>query len=147
MDCKGALTRCSSDAVKRRGRSAVLFVPGAAEQHVRAQQGGIVIFLKSAVLLGVLSLVACAHWQQTADAWNGRSLDELILSWGPPVSIYTASDGRKVASFRHSRLHGGSQLYCNVTVNTNISGVIVSSKVDGNVGGCNRFFAEKDPPR
>ncbi len=100
-----------------------------------------------AVLFAMLSLVACAHWQQTADAWNGRSLDELILSWGPPESIYTAGDGRKVALFRHSRFYEGTQLYCNVSVNTNTSGVIVSSKVEGNMGGCNRFFGDKGPPR
>lgn len=105
------------------------------------------VLSRAAMILGVLFLVACAHWQETADAWNGRNLDELILDWGPPESIYTAGDGRKVALFRHSRIHGGTQLYCNVSVNTNTSGVIVSSKVEGNMGGCNRFFGDKGPPR
>lgn len=91
------------------------------------------------VVLSIL-ISGCASWQATADAWRGRKLDDLIVSWGPPASVHQLGDGRKAVLFTHSRFVQGTQYYCNVTFNTNPSGIIVSSKVDGNIGGCNRFF-------
>jgi len=100
------------------------------------------------VLLSVIVLigVGCASWQATVDAWKGRKLDDLILSWGPPEKIHEFDDGRKAVLFAHSRAVKATQYYCNVTVNTDPSGIIVSSKVDGNIGGCNRFFRTNKPP-
>lgn len=93
-----------------------------------------------------LYLASCASWQITTDAWEGRNIDDLILSWGPPESVHELSDGRKTVLFRHSRMNQGTELYCNVTFNTDIDGIITKSTVDGNIGGCNRFFGSKGPP-
>jgi len=98
-------------------------------------------------VVGLLILISgCASWQATADSWKGRMVDELIVSWGPPASLHELGDGRKAVLFTHSRFVQGTQYYCEVTFNTDPSGIIVSSKVDGNIGGCNRFFGSKGPP-
>jgi len=103
--------------------------------------------VSSAAVITLIVLVSgCASWQATADAWKGRKLDELIVSWGPPASVHQLHDGRKSVFFSHSRFVQGTQYYCNVTFNTDESDVIVSSKVDGNIGGCNRYFGSKGPP-
>jgi len=98
---------------------------------------------------GIIALIVfvggCASWQATADTWKGRKLDELIVSWGPPASVHQLEDGRKSVLFNHSRFVQGTQYYCNVTFNTDPSDVILSSKIDGNIGGCNRFFGSKGP--
>ena len=98
-------------------------------------------------VVGLFILISgCASWQATADSWKGRMVDELIVSWGPPASLHELGDGRKAVLFTHSRFVQGTQYYCDVTFNTDPSGIIVSSKVDGNIGGCNRFFGSKGPP-
>lgn len=99
-----------------------------------------------AVVVLFILISGCASWQATADAWKGKKLDELIVSWGPPASVHELEDGRKAVLFTHSRFVQGTEYYCNVTLNTDPSDVIVSSKVDGNIGGCNRFFGSKGPP-
>lgn len=100
------------------------------------------------LLIACVALVAagCASWQATADAWKGRKLDDLITSWGSPEKIHELNDGRKSVLFTHSRLIEATQYYCNVMINTDAAGIIVSSKVEGNIGGCNRFFRTKGPP-
>lgn len=98
------------------------------------------------VVMFSILISGCASWQATTDAWKGRKLDDLIVSWGPPASVHELQDGRKAVLFSHSRFLAGTQYYCNVTFNTDPSGVIVSSKIDGNIGGCNRFFGDKGPP-
>ncbi len=94
----------------------------------------------------ILFLVGCAHWQTTADAWKGKPIDELIYRWGPPASMYELGDGRKTATFKHSRVYQASTYYCIVTFNTDTNGVIQSSTIDGNIGGCNPFFTIKKAP-
>ncbi len=94
----------------------------------------------------VLFLGGCASWQATADAWKGRQIDDLIYRWGPPAAVHQLADGRKTVSFEHSRILQATQYYCIVTFNTDANGAIVSSTVDGNIGGCNRFFAIKKAP-
>lgn len=101
---------------------------------------------RAVILFLALSAAGCASWQVTADAWKGRKLDELILSWGPPEKVHELEDGRKSVLFTHSRTIQATQYYCNVTMNTDSSGIIVSSKIDGNIGGCNRFFGTKGAP-
>lgn len=58
------------------------------------------------VLLVCFGLIAtgCASWQATIEAWNGRKLDELIMSWGLPEKIYEFSDGRKCVLYTHPRM-------------------------------------------
>jgi hypothetical protein len=82
----------------------------------------------------------------TADAWKGRKLDDLIARWGPPEKVHELTDGRKSVLFTHSRLVEATQYYCNVTINTDAGGTIVSSRINGNLGGCNRFFRINGPP-
>ncbi len=96
-----------------------------------------------------LMLTACAAFQadETTEAWKGRHIDDLILSWGPPAALYGAGDGRKTATFSLSRVISATQYYCNVTFGTDAFGTITTATVDGNLGGCNRFFADKGPPQ
>src|SRR5438094_4960244 len=94
----------------------------------------------------VLLASGCASWQATADAWKGQKVDDLIARWGPPEKIYNLNAGRKSILFTHSRFIEATQYYCNVTINTDAAETIVSLKVDGNIGGCNRFFRAKGPP-
>ena len=96
-------------------------------------------------LLGVV-LGACAGGDKIAGAWKGHPLDDLILDWGPPAAYYVTSDGRQTATFSHSRFIAANQYYCNATFGTDAEGVIVTAQVDGNLGGCNRFFSDKRAP-
>jgi hypothetical protein len=88
----------------------------------------------------------CASYRETTNAWVGKRVDDLIYRWGPPSAMSELPDGRKVVTFSHSRFIDGTQYYCNVTFRTDVSGTIVSSDIDGNLGGCNHFFANKGPP-
>lgn len=104
-------------------------------------------FVIATVLTLSTAILGCAtNWKESADSWKGQNLDDLIVRWGPPDSIYRASDGRRTALFRHSRLYQGTELYCNVRFTTDVKGQIESSAVEGNIGGCNRFFADKPRP-
>ncbi len=102
-----------------------------------------------AILACALSLLigGCAYWQATADSWKGRPLDELIYAWGPPAEAHELNDGRRTALFRHSRLSDGTEYYCDVSFSADEQGTIVFAQVEGNLGGCNRFFATKGTPR
>ncbi len=67
-------------------------------------------------------------------------MEELIINWGPPDAMYTASDGRRTVRFSHSRFYQGTEYYCLVTFQTDAQGIIRASTVRGNLGGCNRFL-------
>ena len=111
---------------------------------------GRVIRMKFILSIAVaLVLTACAVFQadEITGSWKGKHIDDLILSWGPPRAIYEAGDGRITATFSHSRVISATQYYCNVTFGTDASGTITTATVDGNLGGCNRFFADKGPPQ
>ena len=98
------------------------------------------------LLCGACGLFFPADGDAILKAWHGRDLDDMIIQWGPPAAIYTTRDGRRTATFSHSRVNEATQLYCNATVSTDPQGVIVDSQVDGNLGGCNRLFADKGRP-
>ena len=104
-------------------------------------------FILSAAI--VLFLASCAAFKadEITESWKGRHIDDLILSWGPPAAMHEVDDGRKTATFSHSRVISATQYYCNVTFATDASGAITTATVDGNLGGCNRFFADKGPPQ
>ena len=92
----------------------------------------------------VMALTACAYRAgEITDSWKGRHIDDLIMAWGAPAAMYKADDGRTTATFSHSRLSSGTQFYCNVTFATTETGTIQTAAVDGNLGGCNRFFSDK----
>ncbi len=70
--------------------------------------------LCSALLLGAsLALSACqtipyperlaAFENQMKDRFVGKSVDQLILAFGPPESSYTLSDGRDVVQYKDER--------------------------------------------
>lgn len=105
--------------------------------------------LRLAVLLVSATLVAsCAAFEgeRITDAWKGHHIDDLTLDWGPPAARYEAADGRRTATFSHSRVITGTQYYCNATFGTDARGIIVTAEVDGNLGGCNVFFSNKRAP-
>ncbi len=99
-------------------------------------------------LLVVLAVAGCAAFEgeRITGAWKGRHIDDLILNWGPPAAFYEAADGRRTATFGHSRAIAGTQYYCNATFGTDARGIITTAQVDGNLGGCNVFFANKRAP-
>ena len=97
-----------------------------------------------ALIVVTLFSAGCGSWDKKADSWNGHNLDEVVSSWGPPATVYDMDNGSRSVVFSHSRINDGTQLYCNVTMNVDSAGVIKSSSVDGNIGGCNRFFGTKD---
>ena len=41
--------------------------------------------------------------ERITDAWKGHHIDNLILDWGPPAALYQTADGRRTATFSHSR--------------------------------------------
>lgn len=58
------------------------------------------------LLLAIVTLMgACASHSDTLKTWEGRHTDELVLSWGPPHSKATLSDGRVVWQYTNSGSH------------------------------------------
>ena len=96
--------------------------------------------------LVLLPLAACADWAGVSSSWQGRSLDQLVTVWGPPQAIYEMDDGRKAVSFAHQRFIAGTSYYCTATFNIDPANRIVSSSIDGNLGGCNRLVGNKFAP-
>ena len=103
--------------------------------------------MQAFILLLAVTLSACAAFQadEITNSWKGHPLDKMILSWGAPAQVYTVSDGQRTATFSHARFIDGTQYFCNVTVGTDVAGIIKTTRVDGNLGGCNYFFADKSP--
>lgn len=99
-------------------------------------------------LFFLTGLYGCASttWQRTLAAWKGHKLDDMLVAWGAPDSLIRLDDGRRVATFGHSRLVDGTQYFCRITVSTDASGVIVATRYDGNIGGCNYFFRTRGAP-
>lgn len=102
-------------------------------------------FLKGLILVMLLTATSCAslHTNEIMSSWVGKKVDDLYYSWGTPEKEKTLNDGRKVVQFTHSRLGQGTTLYCNATFFVKSDGLIESYDVDGNLGGCNRFFGDK----
>ncbi len=98
-------------------------------------------------MMGLLA-ASCAAFEgeRITGAWKGHHIDDLILDWGPPAALYETADGRRTATFSHSRFVAANQYYCNATFGTDAKGIIVTAQVDGNLGGCNRFFSDKRAP-
>ena len=111
--------------------------------------------LTAILIAGLAGFAAgCTSWQATADSWAGQPLDDLVATWGPPASVYDFEDGRRSVSYTHQRtgiINTGNTVSptmavtyeCAVTFMTDRRGLIVSSLVDGNLGGCNRLFRNK----
>ena len=99
--------------------------------------------LIAALLVMALTACALADARPITDSWKGRHIDDVIIAWGPPASMYRAEDGRTTATFSHSRMSSGVEYYCHVTYSTTTAGVIDAATIDGNIGGCNRFFSDK----
>ena len=52
------------------------------------------------LFLGIISLTACATFQQQAFDWRGQNFDNYILSRGLPTSKYSLQNGNMVYSFK-----------------------------------------------
>lgn len=99
------------------------------------------------VFLAAVLLTGCStNWDEKANAWNGRHIDDLVYAWGPPSSSQQLADGRRVVVFSPSYLYEGTAFYCDVTFRTNTAGIIASNSIAGNRGGCNKLFRSKPPP-
>lgn len=101
--------------------------------------------IKQAVLLilASLALTGCgAPWSQSADDWRGEHIEDLLRSWGPPASSYETLDGKKTVWYSNSwfSADAGKQYYCDVSFWTDSVGVISGHAINGDFGGCSRFF-------
>ena len=90
-----------------------------------------------------LVLYGCASHQAILNSWKSQPSDELIYRWGAPESIVTLEDGRKIITYKHSRLHAGTEMYCIVTFRIGVDGKVDDASYEGNIGGCNRMFGTK----
>lgn len=112
-----------------------------------------------AILLKLSLCFACAD--DRAEAWIGRHLDDLIRAWGPPSASATLSYGSKIVEwsldrsfkepYRHSDGAGGTysntiRQHCRVRIEASPQNLITMAKVDGNLGGCNTLFRDKQAP-
>jgi hypothetical protein len=112
-----------------------------------------------ALAIKVALCFACAD--SRASAWIGHKLDDLIRAWGPPSASATLSDGSTVAdwgydarggAFVHNYGNGnwsvspGGSYHCVARITADKSGTITAAKVDGNLGGCNSLFRDKEAP-
>jgi hypothetical protein len=107
------------------------------------------------ILLLFIATSACTNWQQVSEGWQGRTLDELVASWGVPASTYQFADGRKAVAYTHSHAVSGFNPYatyqtvvyqCAATFTSDSRGVIVKSEVSGNSGGCGQLLKSKPKP-
>jgi hypothetical protein len=104
---------------------------------------------------------AVSNAQACADAWVGKPLDDLMRAWGPPSAMATLSDGSKVAEWSYERqgpasIHNygygnwgvtpGGTYHCVARITADVAGTITAAKVDGNFGGCNSLFRDKEAP-
>ena len=79
-------------------------------------------------LLAILSLAAtaCAPLTQVGDKWNGRHVDTMISTLGPPPTESTLTDGSRVLEWRSYEGLGYDKQWCTVRVAVDPSGQIVS---------------------
>jgi hypothetical protein len=110
---------------------------------------------RAIALFLVVAISACTNWQQVAEGWQGRTLDELVARWGVPASTYQFADGRKAVAYGHSHAVSGFNPYapyqtvvyeCAATFTSDSHGVIIKSEVTGNIGGCNQLLKSKPKP-
>jgi hypothetical protein len=97
-------------------------------------------------------MAACATWRGIPESWHGRHNDELVAAWGPPHMQHVNADRSRVAAYTHQHQVSGFNPYapyqtavyaCSVTFNIGSDGLILSSRVEGNLGGCNTLFRHK----
>lgn len=96
--------------------------------------------------LAALAIAGCASIETKTSAWHGQSLDDLILSWGPPATTQPTKEGGKVVSYAHTHSVGGTSYDCKVWFFADQAGRIYKADGDGSVGGCNRLLRSKKAP-
>ena len=110
--------------------------------------------MRSIAVLALLFLAACANWRGIPESWYGRPLDDLVKNWGPPGASHDFADGRRMIAYGDQHQVSGFNPYapyqtavyeCTVTFTVDEAGIIVSSEVQGNLGGCNYLFRNKAP--
>ncbi|WP_432472066.1 hypothetical protein [Amphritea sp. HPY] len=105
---------------------------------------------------GALALAACANLGQTFAAWEGRHVDTLVAAWGPPAATHRMDDGQRILSYtaqQHYQVQGpgievpfSGTYWCEVTYWVDPGGMITSSRLNGNLGGCNTLLRRKGLP-
>lgn len=97
------------------------------------------ILLAASLITGTLVLTGCETTEgyvQRMNLWRGRSADDVVLTWGPPLARDRLSDGREVWMYRREREEksGGymsSQSYTDRRVDY-VNGQKVVTKVERN---------------
>ncbi len=72
----------------------------------------------SFLFLGIISLTACATFEQQAFNWRGQNFDELVVKYGVPTSQYTLQDESVAYSFIKPCQYTQGQEEVVVVVNT-----------------------------
>ena len=72
----------------------------------------------SFLFLGIISLTACATFQQQAFDWRGQNFDNLVVKYGVPTSQYTLQDESVAYSFIKPCQYTQGQEEVVVVVNT-----------------------------
>lgn len=98
--------------------------------------------LRTLAVGAMLALAACAL-QPRVDAWQGRSVDELVATWGPPSRSATLQNGQQVLSYSHTSYFAGMSYECNVVFVADPAGRIFDAKMAGSHGGCSRLLDSK----
>lgn len=93
-----------------------------------------------------LLVTGCASLETKTGAWKGHTLDDLILTWGPPATTQPTSEGGKVVSYEHTHSIGGTSYGCKVWFFADQTGRIYKADGEGSMGGCNRFLSGKKEP-
>ncbi len=127
----------------------------------------------SRILAAIWLLGGCASTPPADDiaaSWQGRDINDLIYSWGPPTGIYELPDRRKLLTYTYTGASlaatnpfaaighvlqstaAGMRGYpaplpppsprCKVTFRTDAADLIVSHDITGG-SGCNAALAEK----
>lgn len=113
--------------------------------------------MRLAVVILVLLLTgACTNLNQAFEGWIGHHVDELVTQWGPPASTHEMRNGRRVLAYgaqRHFDVEGpgipvpfSGTYWCEVTYITDSGGMILSTDVRGNRGGCVTLLKRKGKP-
>lgn len=79
-------------------------------------------------------LLAFTSVENATSAWHGKSMTELLASWGPPAYVFESADGRKSLVYRHAHRQPDGAPFCMVSMAVDASGMIVAARVDpGNI--------------
>jgi len=87
--------------------------------------------MRGLVFVLPLALAACHNIDGAAQSWRGRSMDDLIAAWGPPMNDSRLSDGRRAISYSGPSGPFGNYV-CQVSFVADPAGRIISASMQQN---------------